>query len=85
MGKQFGAGNLNEAIDYYRKLFFFGGCVLLSVSILQFTLREQIIAVYVSDSVIQKRAFDLIWVISLLTFPDCFKGMLKGVFKSMAL
>ena len=27
----------------------------------------------------------MIWVISLLTFPDCFKGMLKGVFKSMAL
>jgi Na+-driven multidrug efflux pump len=59
--------------------------VLLSISILQFVLRHQIISVYVSDSEIQKKALDMIWVISLLTFPDCFKGMLKGVFKSMAL
>ena len=27
----------------------------------------------------------MIWIVSLYTFPDCFKGMLKGVFKSMAL
>jgi Na+-driven multidrug efflux pump len=59
--------------------------VLLSVSILQFVLKHQIISVYASDSKIQKKAFDMKWVISLLTFPDCFKGMLKGVFKSMAL
>ena len=59
--------------------------MLLSVSILQFALRHKIISVYVSDSEIQKKALDMIWVISLLTFPDCFKGMLKGVFKSMAL
>ena len=59
--------------------------MLLSISILQFVLRHQIISVYVSDSEIQKKALDMIWVISLLTFPDCFKGMLKGVFKSMAL
>ena len=59
--------------------------LVTSLCIIQFTLKEQIIGIYSSDAGLQERAIDVIWIMSLSTFPDLYKALGRGIAKATGL
>lgn len=47
--------------------------------------REAIVALYISDDVLQSFIIDVIWLMCLNTVPEVFKGYLKGVMKALTM
>ena len=54
-------------------------------SIMVYVLKEQIVCLFTNDPSLQHMAISVIWIISFSTFPDGFKGMLKGVIRALGL
>jgi MATE family multidrug resistance protein len=56
-----------------------------TTSILVYILKEEIVRLFTSDPQLQRTATSVVWIISFSTFPDGFKGMLKGVIRALGL
>ena len=55
------------------------------LALFQYTFKEAIIHLYTDNLDVQNLAISVIWVCSISTFPDCYKGMLKGVVKALGI
>ena len=59
---------------------------MLSItSIGLYLMKEEIIGLLTKSEDIRAQALSVIWLISFNTFPDGFKGMLKGVIKALGI
>ena len=47
--------------------------------VLQFIFREYIVSLFTDVPEVKEKAIGVIWLISFNTFPDLYKGMLKGL------
>jgi len=56
-----------------------------TTSILVYILKEGIVRLFTSDPELEQTATSVLWIISFSTFPDGFKGMLKGVIRALGL
>lgn len=50
-----------------------------------YLFKEQIMGLFTSEESVIAAAMTIIWMLSFNVFPDCFKGMLKGVIKALGI
>ena len=78
-------GSIDEAKHYYR-LFNLISCFVMSLlALCLYFFTKPIVVQYTGDPSIQDIAYNLLFVLYFSTFPDCYKGMLKGVIRALAL
>jgi Na+-driven multidrug efflux pump len=53
--------------------------------IVQYVLRAPIIHLFTDVPEVQQKAISVAWLISFNTFPDLYKGMLKGLIGALGL
>jgi len=58
-------------------------CILVILCSFVYFFKEQILSLFTSDQKVLAVANSIVWMISFNTFPDVFKGMLKGVIKAL--
>ena len=85
VGQEIGANNLGEARKLFDSIMKVSTCMLLTTSLGLFVFKEQIVSILTPDEDIRKLAISVIWLISFNTFPDGFKGMMKGIIKALGL
>ena len=56
---------------------------LVAVTLTIYHLREKIIKIFTTDETVLKIAVSTIWIVSINSFPDAFKGMQRGVIRGL--
>jgi MATE family multidrug resistance protein len=72
---------------YYRAFEIITTLILICTSTLVYVFSDAIISIFLKTTEVPITAElqKLMWVFSLNTFPDCYKGMLKGVIKALGI
>jgi Na+-driven multidrug efflux pump len=85
VGQEIGKGDVVKAKEYYR-LFSIVTVIMIScTSLCVYIFKEQIVKLFTDKENIINISLSIIWLISFNTFPDGYKGMLKGIIKALGL
>ena len=74
-----------NAYKYYNAFRVISSILILSVMLLQWTFRHEIVGLYTDILSTRREALNAIWLFSFNIFPDLFKGMMKGVIKALGI
>lgn len=59
--------------------------LLVFVTFAMYTYKLQVISLFTKDQELLDLAVGAIWIVSINTFPDAFKGMYKGVIRGLGI
>merc|ERR1712166_1266991 len=85
IGQEIGKNNVVNAKLYYHAFEILTTIILVILSILIYSFSDFLISIFTSEAQINLELQKLMWVFSINTFPDCYKGMLKGVIKALGI
>jgi len=85
VGQEIGKGDVTNAKRYFRTFEICTTGILIFNSIIIYVFSGDIIHFLTTDKAIDTELKTVIWVFSVNTFPDCYKGMLRGVIKALGL
>ena len=85
IGQEIGRGEISLAKQIYNEFLKISTILILITCFLVWKYKSQYISIFTENDQIYSTATQVIYLISLNTFPDCFKGMLKGVIKALGL
>ena len=74
-----------KAKQYYRLFSYLTVLIIGSTSISIYLFKESIIRVFTDKEEVIVAASSILWLISFNTFPDGYKGMLKGLIRALGL
>jgi len=85
VGQEIGKGDVPNAKLYYRAFEIITTIILICTSTLVYLFSDALISIFTTEKQINAELQKLMWVFSLNTFPDCYKGMLKGIIKALGI
>ena len=85
IGQQIGKGDLNKALKFFDALKVVAAIGMTVSSCLLYFFKRQIMGFFTSDQNLLESALSVTWVLTFSTFPDGFKGMLKGVIRALGI
>ena len=85
VGQHIGKGDVAKAKQYYKTISVLVVALLIVVTLIMNTFRVQIVSVFSKDQNLLNLAVGAIWIVSINTFPDAFKGMQKGVIRGLGI
>jgi len=85
IGQEIGKNDVVNAKLYYNAFEILTTIILIILSILVYAFSDFLISIFTSEAQINLELQKLMWVFSINTFPDCYKGMLKGVIKALGI
>ena len=85
VGQEIGKGDVPNAKLYYRAFEIITTLILICTSTLVYVFSDALISIFTTEVRINAELQKLMWVFSLNTFPDCYKGMLKGIIKALGI
>ena len=85
IGQRIGDGDVENARLYYSSLRKITLILIFFMIIVQFILRDYIVSLFTDVPEVKQKAIEVIWLISFNTFPDLYKGMLKGLIGALGL
>lgn len=85
IGQRIGKNDVKNASQFYTSFRWFTLLLIGLVITFQFQYRETIVGLYTKDEDVKNAALHIIWLINFNTFPDLYKGMLKGLIGALAL
>ena len=85
VGQEIGKGNVAKAKEYYRLFSILTVIIVTFTSLNVFLFKEQILRLFTDKEKLVQTSVAIIWLISFGTFPEGYKGMLKGIIKALGL
>mmetsp|Transcript_42311 Transcript_42311/g.64894 ORF Transcript_42311/g.64894 Transcript_42311/m.64894 type:complete len:206 (-) Transcript_42311:19-636(-) len=85
VGQQIGKGDVSMARKMYSTFKVNTAIILVVTSSMVFLFKEQLMRAFTSKESVVEVALGVIWLISINTFPDSYKGMLKGIIKALGI
>lgn len=85
VGQEIGKADVPNAKLYYRAFEIITTIILICTSTLVYVFSDALISIFTTEKQINAELQKLMWVFSLNTFPDCYKGMLKGIIKALGI
>jgi multidrug resistance protein, MATE family len=85
IGQQIGKGDVEKAKLYYNSIILITSIMLVHVAVGMYFFKEKIIGIFTTDPELSRLALSVIWLLSISSFPDGFKGMQKGVVRALGI
>jgi MATE family multidrug resistance protein len=85
IGQQIGKGDLNKAKQFYRSFRIVMVINMLLSCLFLYMIRIPLICMFTKDQKLIDLAESVIWILTFSTFPDGYKGMLKGVVRAIGI
>ena len=83
VGQEIGRGDVKNAKLYFGTIKFISVICLGLLSLAVYVFKSQLILIFTEHGQTIEKINTVIWIISFNTFPDCYKGMLKGIIKAL--
>ena len=85
IGQQIGKGDVAKAKLYYKSCVAITSIVLVNVAIGMYFFKNKLIGIFTHDPKLIELSLSVIWLLSISSFPDGFKGMQKGVVRALGI
>lgn len=85
VGWQIGKGDIEKAREFYDSFKIVTACLLFITSTCIYLFKEPLVRMFTDEELVTDKALTIIWLISFATFPDGYKGMMKGIIRALGL
>ena len=85
IGFQLMRNDMEKTYKFYRQFQLVTCCIYIFISVIIYLAKDPLAKLFTDDKNVVAIITSIIWLISFNTFPDGFKGMLKGMIKALGL